>query len=194
MNKQKILKTLLIASLTIMVASVTIFVVQKCTQLKPQKSFPDYSHLILRQVAKLEQQTRGLIIDNQWAYWGNDSLKLVNLQQLATEERIYFYFSQNVCPPCVMSAIELIEKYIPDYEQNETLVFISPDWPHRLRNDCYGKRLLMLQQERLGISLEDENVPFFFRLNAQMELTSVHIVAKVDFKRTEVFLKKYVYN
>ncbi|MDR2569283.1 MAG: hypothetical protein LBD23_03155 [Oscillospiraceae bacterium] len=151
----------------------------------------DFIQVILRQTATIEQESNGLVIENQIVFWGNDSLICSTLDQLASEEMLFFYTSQNVCPPCLMITIELLETYFPDYKNNNNIVFISPDWATRLRNDCYGKRLLTLQNGLLGLAIEKEGLPFFFRLSRDLRISSVHLVAKVDFERTRTYLEYY---
>jgi len=86
-------------------------------------------------LAVLEQETSGQIIDSQFAFWGNDSLASFPLELLAAEERLYFHFSQNACSPCIISTVEYLKLFFPNYEYSDAVVFISPDWPLRLRND-----------------------------------------------------------
>jgi len=190
MSNEKTYTRLLIVAVILLVVS-AIFAAQRFYKQEQHVSSLDdtHTHLILKQVAGLEQMAEGQVLENQWAYWGNDSLHGFELQQLSSKERLYFHFSQKVCSPCILAAVDLIKKYVSDYE-SDTIVFISPDWQQRLRNDCYGKRLLTLQRGMLGIALEEEEAPFFFRISENMELTSVHIVTKVDYERTEEYLKK----
>jgi|GEM_PF-1156748 hypothetical protein len=190
MSCEKTYTKLLIVAVIFLVIS-AIFAAQRFYKQKQHPPPPDntHIHLILKQIENLEQTTEGQALETQWAYWGNDSLHGFELQRLSSEARLYFYFSQKVCPPCILETVDLIKKYVSDYEQNDTIVFISPDWQQRLRNDCYGKRLLTLQRGTLDIALEEEDAPFFFRISENMELTSVHIVTKVDFVRTEEYLR-----
>ena len=180
---------LMVAAILLMIAA-GVFATQRLLRSKQQIPQPDYTQLYLNHIANLEATIEGQLLNNQWAFWGNDSLNGFPLEQLATEERLYFYFSQNVCPPCIMQTVDLLKRYFPHYETDDRIIFISPDWPFRLRSDCYGKKLLTLQRGRLEITLEVEDVPFFFKLTPKLELTSLHIVTKEDFVRTEAFLKE----
>ena len=191
-KKRETILFIIAAFLFVMAGS--LFMVLHLGKKKQQIPQADYTKLILERVIYLEQKTERQIIDNQWAYWGNDSFNGLELQQLAAKDHLFFYFSEKVCPPCMIAAIDLIKRYIPEYEHHDTVIFISPDWPYRLRNDCYGKKLLTLQNGTLGIALEAEDAPFFFKLSPEMALTSVHVVAKVDFKRTEDFIKYFIMN
>ena len=187
MNK-KVYAVSIIVIIVCFTAVGSVFVTRHSIPKSQSISPPGYIQLILNQVTILEQEASGWVVNNQGAYWGNDSLNGFPLNQLAADDRLYFYFSQNVCPPCMITTIELIKQYFPDYDHNDAVVFLSRDWPHRLRNNCYGKRLLTLQKGTLGIFNED--IPFFFKLSPEMKLTSIHIITKADFERTETYLKE----
>ena len=180
---------LLAASVVFFVSMGAIFVVQHFARSKQYASDQDYTRLVVAHASEMEKNITGQIMENQIAFWGNDSSSRFPLAQLAAKERLFFYFTQNVCPPCLISTLELIKRYFIDYEYNDLIVFISPDWPSRLRNDCYGKKLLTFQNETLNLSLE-KDVPFFFVLSPEMEITSAHIITKVNFDRTEAYLRK----
>lgn len=182
---------LLIASIVFFVTMGSVFILQRCSKSKQFVSEQDYTTLVLAHVSELEKEITGHILDSQWAFWGNDSLSRFPLTQFAITEKIFFYFTQNVCPPCLIATVDIIKQYFPDYEQNDTIIFISPDWTPRLRYDCYGKKLLTLQNGKIGVTLE-EDIPLFFKISNGMELTDVHIVTKVDFERTEAYLRNIV--
>ncbi|GHT86162.1 hypothetical protein FACS18947_5770 [Bacteroidia bacterium] len=150
----------------------------------------DYNQLVKQKIEQLEKENNGLSIVNQNIYWGNDTLNLVSFDKFTNEKKLYFYFSQNTCSPCIEESIHLIEKFIPDYLENENVVFLSPDYIPRFRNNCYGKRLLGLKNGSLEIPLEEENIPFFFMLKENLQIEDLHIVNKNDFEKTAEYLKK----
>jgi len=190
----KRVKTLLImATLLLLAAALCLFFLLSPSS-KNKSELQDFTEIVLKWVTDREQKTEGRVLNNQWVFWGNDSLTRFPFFELTSKERLYLYFPQHVCPPCVVATIGLIKKYIPDYEQNNSIVFISPDWPLRLRNDCYGKRVLSLYEGTLWLPIEKEDAPFFFQLSPQMEVMQIHIVTKVDYKRTEEYIKAFVNN
>ncbi len=126
---------------------------------------------------------------NQLCYFGKDSTKTVMLKEICDTNKIFFYFSDKVCSPCIDNTIRVLKECFPDYKNDTSIIFISPDFPKRLSEDCYGKRLLTLKTGKLGLPMK-EQYPLFFRLNENMEVVSAHIVVKVDFKRTLNYLRK----
>jgi len=126
---------------------------------------------------------------NQLCYFGKDSTNPVMLKEICDTNKIFFYFSDKVCSPCIDNTIRVLKECFPDYKNDSSIIFISPDFPKRLSEDCYGKRLLTLKTGKLGLPMK-EQYPLFFRLNENMEVVSAHIVVKVDFKRTLNYLRR----
>lgn len=52
----------------------------------------DYKQLVISKVTELERENIGLIINNQRAFLGNDSLTTFGIQDVSKIDRIYFYF------------------------------------------------------------------------------------------------------
>ena len=148
-----------------------------------------YKELIVNKVTELEKENLGYLIKNQLVYFGDDSLNTFEIKKIVSGDQIFFYFSYNTCPPCLNYTIDLLKKYIPSYYEDDSIIFISPDYPKRFRNDCFGKQLLILQLNELGLPLERENVPFFFKINTDMQIVSLNIVIKEDFERTEKYIR-----
>lgn len=159
---------------------------------KEDQYIVDYNRQVVIKIQKLTNDNDQAILQDQNVYWGNDS---INVQMLSdyVAQTIFFYFSYNTCPPCIEQSIERLSQFIPDYQENDKVVFISPDYLPRLRDDCYGKRLLGLKNKRLGIPLEEENVPFFFTISKDMKINNLHIVNKTNFNYTTEYLKDLVF-
>lgn len=121
----------------------------------------EYEKEVLSIIEKLEIQNCNLNIDNQNFYWGTDSVNQDELKKIFQQKKLIFYFSERTCSPCIENIVELINKNFTSEEQEEKIIFISPDYPLRLRNSCYGRRLLTLQSKYLGIPLEKKIFPFF---------------------------------
>ena len=163
---------------------------KKQTQNLGTQAIRDYQEQVEQKIIELEKASQNLVLGDQGVYWGNDSLDFVMLSEFVKEQKMYFYFSYNTCSPCVQECVNMLERYMPDYLENENIVFLSPDYLPRFRENCYGKRLLGLRNEELGIPLEKEEVPFFFTLDKDLTIKNLHVVNKNDFKRTGAYLKK----
>ncbi|MDR1339070.1 MAG: hypothetical protein LBK58_03320 [Prevotellaceae bacterium] len=150
----------------------------------------DYRQLIENKINELRGNTINSKITNQEVYLGVDSLNKTDMQQIVTKHLFFLYFSYQTCSPCIQQTVEYIEEVFPDYENDDRIIFISPDYPARFRRNCYGKKLLTLSKGELGIPLESEHVPFIFILNKNMEIEELHIVNKENFVKTLEFLKK----
>ncbi len=167
---------------------------QKNAEAESVVALSDYENQVTQKIILLEESNNGLLLKNQEVYFGNDSLNTMLFEDLAKEKKLYFYFSYNTCSPCIQECVDMLERYIPDYLESDKVIFLSPDYLPRFRNSCYGKRLLGLKNECLGISLEEENVPFFFVLDRNLKITSLHVVNKNDFERTGRYLKGILFN
>jgi len=155
---------------------------------KTNKADISYEARVEQKIKSLEKANTGVIIENQSVYFGKDSLKTTKINNL-TSKCFFFYFSINTCTPCIDNAIECIKMVFPDYLSNDDIIFISPDYPDRLKDNCYGKKLLTLSTGKIGIPLEKEKVPFIFTLTEQLSIDKIHIVNKNDFTKTVEFLK-----
>ena len=150
----------------------------------------DLEKYISEEIQKLENENIDKIIPDQKFFIGNDSLKQFDLKDFVKTKRIFFWFSQNTCTPCIDRCVEIIKQTFPDYETNERIIFVSPDYPVRFRNNCHGKQLLTLGNKYFGIEIEKKIFHFFFVLNSKMQVESIHVVNKNYFLRTEEYLQK----
>jgi hypothetical protein len=129
-------------------------------------------------------------VNNNDVYFGTDSLNTIKLRQLVVRPKLMFYFSSNTCSPCIEETLEIMKRVLFNYEKRDNVIFVSPDYPARYRNNCYGKKLLILDKNKLGLPIEDElHPPFFLVINNNMQVQSIHVVNKMDFSRTEEYLK-----
>ena len=90
------------------------------------------------------------------AFWGTDSLSTFPISELCDEKKLFFCFSEKTCPPCIDTVVDMLHSFFTDDEIKTQIVFVSPDYPVRLRNDCYGKRLLNLCDKKIGLPIEQE--------------------------------------
>ena len=149
----------------------------------------DYNLQIAARIQELTEENNQSVLKNQKVYWGNDTANTYMLSDFSARQILFFYFSDNTCSPCVEESIKIISMYISDYMTNNHVIFISPDCMPRFRDNCYGKRLLGLENKELGIQLEKEFVPFFFTINEDLKINDLHIVNKNDFDKTSEYLK-----
>lgn len=174
------------------VLCIFILAINSCSSKKSDKlTFEDnYEQILESKIITLEKENINSKLRNQCLFIGNDSLNKKTLKNFTTQKKLFFYFSENTCTPCIDETIEIIEKVFPSYIHNERIVFISPDYPERFREDFHKKKLLTLEHHKLGIPLEITEVPFFFVLNNKLEIESIHIINKTKFFKTEEYLRK----
>ncbi len=158
---------------------------------KKKPTLEDNYEQVLAEKIKISESDNGnLKVKNQGFFFGNDSLIKIPLKNFVSKKKIFFCFSKNTCTPCVEKTIEILKNIFPDYKLNERIVFISPDYEKRFRNNCYGKKLLTLEYSKFGIPIEDTEAPFFLILNNQLVIESIHIVNNLNFLKTEMYLQK----
>jgi hypothetical protein len=174
--------------LCMMLSILFLFSCQKGGKKHQQDSEKDYYKQVEIQIKKMTDDNINLMIDNQKVYIGFDSLHTIELKYL--RHKLFLYFSFQTCTPCIEQTVECIKKVFPEYETDEEIYLISPDYPQRFRAECYGKKLLSLENKKLGIPLESKNIPFIFTLSDSLTVENLHVVNKNDFKRTLHFLVK----
>lgn len=151
----------------------------------------DYHKIIQNTIHKLESENIQRNVLNCEVYFGKDSTKKVSLKDFTKRPRLLFYFSYNTCVPCIEETVEIIKETFSNYEQNDKIVFVSPDYPLRYSINCYGKKLLRLSTGKLGLPIETgDQPPFFIVINKNMEIESIHVVNKLNFERTRKCLNE----
>jgi len=170
----------------------SIIIFPTCNQKsKDQINHEEHENQVKIIIEKTEAENVNLNVTNQFVSFGTDTMIKIELKNFVQTPRLILYFSSNTCSPCIEHTIELIEKLFPDYKRDEKIVFMSQDYPTRYRNNCYGKKLLILEYLKLGLPLEKSiQPPFFLIINDKLKITHIHIVNKNDFGRTEEFLNK----
>ncbi|MEA4936491.1 MAG: hypothetical protein VB102_07615 [Paludibacter sp.] len=145
-------------------------------------------------ILKIEKSNMFHLVNNSNVYFGTDSTNKIKLKQLVDSPKLMFYFSSNTCSPCIEETIEIMKEIFPNYEETDKIVFVSPDYPARYRNNCYGKKLLILDKNKLGLPIENgQQSPFFLIINKNLQVQSMHVVNKMDFSRTKEYLKDISY-
>ena len=124
-------------------------------------------------------------VENSQVFWGKDSLNTCDLSQIASKPRLVFCFSTNTCAPCVEKSIDLTKEVFPDYLENENII-ITGDYPMKYRNDCYGKKML----SGINLPLHEIEVPFFFILDKNMNISFLHLFNKGDSNYTKIYLSE----
>ena len=98
---------------------------------------------------------------------------------------LVFCFLTNTCSPCVDKAIELTQEVFSDYLENEQII-VAGDYPLRLRDDCYGKRMLT----GVNLLIEEIEAPFFFILDKDLKMSYLHIFNKMNPILTKIYLEE----
>ncbi len=145
-------------------------------------------NLIRNAISEIENRNIEQQIINSDAFWGTDSTKHTTLSELTLSPKLFFYFTSNTCTPCIDQSVEIIKDVFPNYKKNENIIFVSPDYPLRYSNNCYGKKLLKLENNNFGLSINDDNQPPYFIVVKNMKVKSIHVVNKMDFDRTREYL------
>lgn len=129
---------------------------------------------------------------DQIAYWGTDSLDSFFLSNLCNDKKLFFCFSEKTCPPCIDTVVDMLHSFFTDDEIKTQIVFVSPDYPVRLRNDCYGKRLLNLCDKKIGLPIEQEEAftPFLFVMDKDLHIKYLHIHNKALPQLTSIYLEE----
>lgn len=172
---------------------ISFFLIMNSCSYKEKKSSTlkdNYEQILANKIRISEVENCNLNLKNQKVFLGNDSLNKISLMNLVSKNKIFFCFSRNTCTPCLEQTIDIIKKIFPNYKQSEKIMFISPDYDKRFRENCYGKKLLTLEDSKFGIPIEDTEAPFFLIVNNQLHIESIHIVNNLNFKKTELYLRK----
>lgn len=129
---------------------------------------------------------------DQTAHWGTNYIDSIHLSELCNERKLFFCFSEKTCPPCIDEVVNMINEVFTKEEIKTQIVFISPDYPTRLRDDCYEKKLLSLHEKYLGlpIELQESFAPFLFIMNKDLRINYLHIHNKALPQLTLIYLKE----
>jgi len=177
----------------LLICIISFFLVMNSCSYKEKKSSTledNYEQILANKIKISEVENCNLNLKNQKVFFGNDSLNKISLMNLVSKNKIFFCFSRNTCTPCLEQTVEIIKKIFPNYKQNEKIIFISPDYDKRFRENCYGKKLLTLEDSKFGIPIEDTEAPFFLIINDQLHIEAIHIVNNLNFEKTEEYLRK----
>lgn len=145
---------------------------------------------IISSIKKLELQNNDLQIKDQMFYWGTDSTHKYKLSSILKENKLFFFFSEKTCTPCIEHLIDAINKEFSPEEQINKIFFVSSDCPFRFRNNCFNKKLLTLCNKEIGIPLEKKNFSFFFVLDSNMKIKHLHIHSKVFSSLSDTYLRE----
>jgi len=173
----------------LLICIISFFLVMNSCSYKEKKSSTledNYEQILANKIKISEVENCNLNLKNQKVFFGNE----ISLMNLVSKNKIFFCFSRNTCTPCLEQTVEIIKKIFPNYKQNEKIIFISPDYDKRFRENCYGKKLLTLEDSKFGIPIEDTEAPFFLIINDQLHIEAIHIVNNLNFEKTEEYLRK----
>ena len=155
-----------------------------------QQHEEEFLQRILNEIVLLENKYSDSYLKEQYVSFGSDSIGKSLLSDIV-DNKLFFFFSNSACYPCITKCVEIISEYYPDYKSNDEIVFVSVDYPARLKDDCYGKKVMNLELGELGIDLEGYDVPFLFSLTKDLRIKDINIVFKSDYNRTDTFVKSF---
>lgn len=168
---------------------------RESTKKVPQKEYIDnfeYEKECLVILKRLELRNEHFKCLDKTAFWGTDSLSTFPISELCDEKKLFFCFSEKTCPPCIDTVVNMLHSFFTDDEIKTQIVFVSPDYPVRLRNDCYGKRLLNLCDKKIGLPIEQEEAftPFLFVMDKDLHIKYLHIHNKALPQLTSIYLEE----
>jgi len=149
-----------------------------------------YNKAVTMKLDSFQRRDEGVRLANQLVYWTNEADKAFSLDSLSRSARLFFYFSYETCSPCIDMSIKLIEQIAPNYDTDESIVFITPDSPSVARDRLFKKKLLRMKAGRLGLYIEDVRVVFFFSIDENMKIRDMHIVNRENIDRTKKYLER----
>jgi hypothetical protein len=152
-------------------------------------TYENYAKMIEQKIEEQIQANLHKLILNQEVYFGLDSVKTVAFYEIVGKHKFFFCFSSQTCHPCIENTVDCIKKVFSEYETDDEIIFIASDYPAKMKDNFFGKKLITLQNKQLGIPLEQEYVPFLFTLDDSMKINKLHIVNKNDFTNTKKFLE-----
>lgn len=128
-------------------------------------------------------------INNPLTFFGNDTLKLQKLLCRINSETLVYRFSGYYCDACNQFVIKKIKQYFVDFATSDRILFIGSDIDPRLKVGSYGKNILSLLDSKLGLPIEDENIPFLFLLDKNGKIKMTFIPDKSMPKYTDKYLE-----
>lgn len=78
---------------------------------------------------------------------------------------LIYRFSGAECNVCIEHVIASLRNTFPDYESNDRILLIGSNLNRRVLKGYYGRNILYLQGERLGLPAEEYNMPCLFILD-----------------------------
>ena len=104
-----------------------------------QQREEEFLQRILNEIVLLENKYSDSYLKEQYISFGSDSIGRSLLSDIV-DNKLFFFFSNAACYPCINKCVEIISEYYPDYRSNDEIVFVSVDYPARLKDDCYGEK------------------------------------------------------
>ena len=117
-------------------------------------------------------------------FFGIDSVSCHMWRNIVQRPRLFFYFSQTYCAPCVEDCFDLIKESFPDFIEDSTCIVIS-DIPMKYQRNFTEKAML----NQFQMPFDEPGIPCFFIIDADMRIKYLHFFNKDDKNATQIYLK-----
>lgn len=124
---------------------------------------------------------------NPQLYSGIDS-SLINLFQNNNKPILVYYFSTEMCSPCLEDIKDTIQSVFPDYKIRNDILFLSNDLELRLRNNYFGKKVACTKDQNIISIFNQYHVPTFFMVDTSLRIHNVLVASK----QTPVITRNYL--
>jgi len=68
--------------------------------------------LLINRAGQIEKEFLSSIVFDQKCYFGKDSANTFMLRDICDTNKIFFYFSDKMCPPCIDNSISIIKRVL----------------------------------------------------------------------------------
>jgi hypothetical protein len=147
----------------------------------------EYLYKASKELIKLQLRYEHYPLNNCEAYTGSDTGKIVSFKTLINRPKLIFGSSGNMCPPCIEAVVEQLKEIIPDYLQNDDIIFVA-DIEKRLKNSYYGKQVVSFRNKK-DFPLYNTGAPYLFILDEDMVIKMLFITDKSTPELTGEYLK-----
>ena len=93
---------------------------------------------------------------------GNESGTLLRLYDKFEDGCLVFRFYGETCSVCIDDVITNLKITFPDYNQNRRILLVGSNINSRLQDGYYGKKVLQVGYESLGLPSEEYSLPCLF--------------------------------
>ncbi|MDR3340284.1 MAG: hypothetical protein LBT25_09400 [Candidatus Symbiothrix sp.] len=147
----------------------------------------EYLYKVSKEITKIRLQYERYPITNHEIYAGSDTTKIMSIESLVDKPKLIFGSSQNMCLPCIYSVLDQLAEIMPDYSNNENIIFIA-DIENRLKNNYHNKKVISFIRKE-DFPLYEIGAPYLFILDKDMLVKMLFITDKTNPELTKEYLK-----